>query len=83
MPGWKRHNRTVSTALCWLAAAAVHAADPQDGQPERDTRALPEAFLVFLGEWQDPQGNWQDPLVFDGPGWAELDKDAEQRNETD
>jgi len=83
MPGWMRRSRTASAVLCLLVGAAVQAAGTPDAQPERDSLALPEDFLVFLGEWQDELGNWQDPMVFDGPGWQVLDKHAEQRNETD
>ena len=83
MPGWKPHNPIASAVLCLLAVAAAQAADTQQPDPERDSQALPEAFLLFLGEWQDEQGNWQDPMVFDGPGWQVLDERAEQRNETD
>lgn len=26
-----------------------------------------QAFLEFLGEWEDEQGNWQDPLEYETP----------------
>jgi hypothetical protein len=83
MPGWKRPNPTVSAALCLLATAAGGAPGVQPDPAEQDRKNLPEAFLVFLGEWEDPQGNWQDPLEFDDPKWQVLDKDAERRNETE
>lgn len=83
MPGLKPHNRIASAIVCLLAVAAAQAGDTQPQEPERDSQTPPEAFLLFLGEWQDEQGNWQDPMDFDGPGWQVLDERAEQRNETD
>jgi hypothetical protein len=52
-------------------------------QADAGAEGLPQAFLLFLGEWQDSQGNWQDPLAFEGPGWRVLDQDAEQSDESD
>ena len=83
MPGWKRHSRTVSSVLALIAGAAAQAADPPPGQPIPAQSALPEAFLEFLGEWSDQQGNWQDPLEFDDPRWQLLDNDAERHDEID
>ena len=45
-----------------------------------------QAFLEFLGEWEDEQGNWQDPLDYvtpeDKPGMQVVpDVNVEQNDE--
>jgi len=83
MPGWKRHNRAASAVLCWLVAAAGGAAEPPADRLQQQPAVLPEAFLVFLGEWDNQRGSWQDPLEFEDPEWRVLDNDAERHDETD
>ena len=80
MPGWKPPNLAVSAVLCLLVGVAAWADEPAD---DRSGQALSAAFLEFLGEWEDQQGNWQDPLEFDDPKWWSLDDDAERQHETD
>ena len=48
-------------------------------QPVQDTPAPEESLLLFLADWDDARGGWQDPLEFDGPGWP----DTEQRQVND
>ena len=83
MSGWKRHNRTVSAALCLLAGVTAQADAPPVGNTTPAGQGLPAAFLEFLGEWEDQQGNWQDPLEFDDPKWQLLDDDVERQHDTD
>ena len=33
-----------------------------------------ESFLLFLADWETAQGDWQDPLEFDGPGWTDTEQ---------
>lgn len=56
MTGWIRPSLLLASAL--LVNAPAPAAE--DG----DTPAPEEAFLLFLGEWQDDEGNWQDPMAY-------------------
>ena len=83
MPGWKQRNRAVSALLCLLASATTPADEPQAGDTAADGQELSTAFLEFLGEWGDQQGNWQDPLEFEDPKWRSLDDDAERQHEKD
>jgi hypothetical protein len=48
---------------------------------ERSDRALAEEFLQFLADWEDEQGQWQDPLEYQGPEWQSLDAMAGQDDE--
>jgi len=80
MLGWKPRNPAVSAVLCLLAGVTAQADEPP---ANRSGQALSAAFLEFLGEWEDQQGNWQDPLEFDDPKWRSLDDDAERQHETD
>jgi hypothetical protein len=83
MPGWKQHNRTVSAVLCLLAVVTALADEPQAGGTTAAGQDLSTAFLEFLGEWGDQQGNWQDPLEFEDPKWQSLDDDAERQHDKD
>ena len=66
-------------ALCLVAAALPAAENTQDED-------LSQAFLEFLGEWEDEQGNWQDPLEYETPEempvMPEPGKQVEQNDET-
>ncbi|TCK16999.1 hypothetical protein DFR30_0219 [Thiogranum longum] len=66
-------------ALCLMAAAAP-AADDAQGED------LSQAFLEFLGEWEDEKGDWQDPLEYetpvDAPAVPEPKLNVEQSDET-
>lgn len=63
-------------ALCLVVVAAQAAENTQDED-------LSQAFLEFLGEWEDEQGNWQDPLEYETPEETpERGKQVEQNDET-
>ena len=83
MPGWKRRSRAASTLLGLVAGAVAYAADPRPGEPPGDEASPPAAFLEFIGEWSDQQGNVQDPLQFEDPKWRVLDNDAERHDDKD
>jgi hypothetical protein len=55
----------------------------QAAEPSLAESKLSAGFLEFLGEWEDSQGNWQDPMMFDGPEWKSLDDAVEQQDEAD
>lgn len=78
MPGWKKHNRAASALVCLFSGMTLQAAEPSLAES-----SLPAGFLEFLGEWEDSQGNWQDPMMFDGPEWKSLDDAVEQQDEAD
>lgn len=78
MPGWKKCNRTASALVCLSGGVTLLAAGTAAG----DTPP-PADFLEFLGEWEDSQGNWQDPAMFNGPEWKSLDDEVEQQDEAD
>ena len=78
MPGWKKRNRAASALVCLFSGMSLQAAEPSLAEPN-----LPAGFLEFLGEWEDSQGNWQDPMMFDGPEWKSLDDAVEQQDEAD
>jgi hypothetical protein len=64
-------------ALVLLSAGPGPAEDNVSGTPLPD-----EAFLLFLADWHDDQGNWQDPLDYDDPKWLELDTPQVTDHET-
>ncbi len=72
-----------SAVLGLMATAVAHAADLGTSQRPREEAPPPEAFLEFLSEWADQQGNVQDPAEFEGPKWQLLDNYAERHDETD
>ena len=78
MPGWKKHNRAASALVCLFSGMTLQAAEPSLAESN-----LSAGFLEFLGEWEDSQGNWQDPMMFDGPEWKSLDDAVEQQDEAD
>ncbi len=80
MPGWKPRKPVVSAVLGLLAGVTAQANEPA---AEPSEPVVSAAFLEFLGEWEDQQGDWQDPLEFDDPKWRSLDDDAERQDETD
>jgi hypothetical protein len=65
-----------------LLAGATWQVAGLGASPPREATPPPEAFLEFLGEWADQQGNVQDPAEFDDPKWQMLDSDAERHDET-
>jgi hypothetical protein len=52
-----------------VTAPEVTMTNPTPGT-NPDSRDDDEEFLVFLGDWADGQGNWQDPLQYDDPAWT-------------
>ncbi len=64
--------------LLLITPMTLAAGDVQDEAPSLD-------FLEFLGEWEDAQGNWQDPLEYEDPEAAlnaqRPDTNVEQNNE--
>ena len=77
MPGLKKLNRTASALLCLFSGPALLAAEPV-----AKAATLPAGFLEFLGEWEDANGDWLDPMALEGPDWQSLDDDVEQEDET-
>ena len=67
MTGWMRRKPLVS-ALLLICAAPMQAAEQGTV-----TEHVDEEFLMFLADWEDEQGNWQDPLDYEDQKWAELD----------
>lgn len=78
MPGWKKRSQTASALACLLSGVTLQAAESvvEDKLPAAE-------FLEFLGEWEDAQGNWQDPMMFNGPEWKSLDDEVEKQYEAD
>jgi len=60
----------------------AQAGEAPPGGASTDRQVLPAEFLEFLGEWEDRQGNWQDPMEFDDPKWQSLDVKAERQHDT-
>ncbi len=58
-----------------LASALAAGAPALAGDAGDSDQPVDEAFLMFLGEWEDGQGNWQDPLEYADPRWAGLDEE--------
>lgn len=77
MPGLKKLNRTASALLCLFCGPASQAAEPV-----AEAATLPAGFLEYLGEWEDVNGNWLDPMALEGAEWQSLDDDVEQEDET-
>ncbi len=76
MPGWMKSNPAASLfGLVLVLTFAVCLAEESGGE------SLPEGFLEFLAEWEDEQGEWQDPMVYEGREWQELDRQVEQTDE--
>lgn len=76
MPGWKIPNPVASLAGLLLAVSAVTAQAGED-----DDEVLPAALLEFLADWEDPQGEWQDPMDYADPQWQLPQREAEQNDE--
>ncbi len=77
MTGWTAPSLLLASAL---AAVTVAIADDRissvaDRVPSADGGPPPDAeLLLFLSDWADAQGDWQDPLQYDDPRWAALDR---------
>jgi hypothetical protein len=55
----------ILVVLCCLGVSAVYAEETQKPSME---------FLEFIGEWEDKDGQWQDPMQFKDMDDAELQK---------
>ncbi len=76
MSGWKRSNRIVSAVGTALVLAC-----PTGAAEEGAEESLPEAFIEFLADWEDEQGEWQDPMEYEAPQWQVLDQKAGQTDD--
>ena len=76
MPGSKRRNPAVS--LVGLGLMVVCPAGLAEGT---DEAPLSEAFLEFLADSENEQGEWQDPMDYEGRQWQVLDRKTEKTDE--
>ena len=76
MPGSKRHNPAAS-----LIGSILLALCPAGMAEETDDAPLSEAFLEFLSDSEKEQGEWQDPMHYEGPQWQILDQKTEKTDE--
>jgi len=67
MNGWIRRRLPASALLMLALGSGLHAGAADDAA------AADESFLLFLADWEDAQGEWQDPLELDGPGWTDAE----------
>lgn len=63
-------------AIALFLAATVSANDQAQEQQE----PLDEAFLIFLGEWADEEGNWLAPSELEGEQ-PQLERESEKAPE--
>ena len=70
-----RYDRVSLSGLVLMLACTAGLAE------ESGDEALSEAFLEFLADWGDEQGEWQDPMAYEDPEWQVLDKKVEQTDE--
>ncbi len=78
MPGSNRRIPAVN--LLGLGLVIVC---PAGMAEETDDVPLPEAFLEFLADSEDEQGEWQDPMDYEGQQWQVLDQKTEKTEKTD
>ena len=78
MPGSKRHSPAVSLISLGLVfmCAAGRAEEVEDAP-------VSEAFLEFLADGEDRQGEWQDPMDYAGRQWQVLDQTTEKTEKTE
>ena len=76
MTGWKAHTQAASVFGLVLASMPPAALTEQSGDD-----APPKSFFEFLAEWEDENGEWQDPMAYEGPHWQVLDQSAENTDE--
>ena len=76
MIGWS--TPTAAAELLWIVLLLAGVVDA--AEDVADT-ALPEGFLEFLADWEDEQGQWQDPLEYEDPQWQALDDRLGQGDE--
>ncbi len=78
MPGSKRRNPAASVLGLGLVIVC-----PAGMAEETDDAPLPEAFLEFLADIEDEQGELQDPMDYEGQQWQMLDQKTEKTEKTD
>jgi len=78
MPGSKRRNPAAS-----LISLGLMVVCPAGLAEETDEAPLSEAFLEFLAESDDEQGEWQDPMEYEGRQWQVLDQKTEKTEKAD
>ncbi len=76
MTGWKPRTQAVSVLTALLVSVQPAAMPETSGDEE-----LPETFLEFLSEWENSNGEWQDPMEYEDPHWELLDQNVEKRDE--
>jgi hypothetical protein len=76
MPGSKRRNPAAS-----LVGLGLMVVCPAGLAEDTDEAPLSEAFLEFLAESEDEQGEWQDPMDYEGQQWQVLDQKTEKTDE--
>ncbi|GMG88541.1 hypothetical protein [Biformimicrobium ophioploci] len=67
-------------AIALFLVATVSADDQADDQAREQQEALDEAFLIFLGEWADEEGNWLAPSELEGEQ-PQLERESEKAPE--
>lgn len=78
MPGSKRHTPAAS-----LVGLGLMVVCPAGLAEETDEAPLSEAFLEFLAYSENEQGEWQDPMDYEGQQWQVLDQKPEKTEKTD
>jgi len=78
MPGSKRRNPAAS-----LVGLGLMVVCPVGLAEAVDAASLSEAFLEFLADSEDEQGEWQDPMDYEGQQWQVLDQKTEKTEMTD
>ncbi len=78
MPGSKRLNPAAS-----LVGLGLMVVCPAGLAEETDEALLSEAFLEFLADSEDEQGEWQDPMDYEGQQWQILDQKTGKTEKTD
>jgi len=78
MPGSKRRNPAAS-----LISLGLMVVSPASLAEETDEAPLSAAFLEFLAESDDEQGEWQDPMEYEGQQWQVLDQKTEKTEKAD
>ena len=76
MTGWMRPRRLASPGYSCIAAMIAQrivrasvllclAANVQAGEQNAQPKQVDEDLLLFLADWEDEHGNWQDPLEYE------------------
>ena len=80
-PDGLQHLLLVIALFLPAAVSALVSADDQaDDQVQEQQNPLDEAFLIFLGEWADEEGNWLAPSELEGEQ-PQLERESEKAPE--